>query len=107
MNLAKKHCVACKKGTKGLSSKEAAKLLEEVDGWKISKDKKWLQKSYTFKNFLSALHFTNKVGAVAEKENHHPDLKLGWGYVKIKLQTHAAGGLHTNDFILAAKIDAL
>ncbi len=107
MGLSAKSCVACGKGTLPLSSSAAQALLNETPGWRIAEDGKWLVKSYKFKNFVQALGFVNKLGEVAEAENHHPDIKLGWGYVEIHLQTHAAGGLHANDFILAAKIEKI
>jgi len=107
MTLSSKQCVECKNGTQPLPADKARALLGEVSGWRISDDGKWLLKSYKFKNFAQALAFVNKAGTVAEEQNHHPDIELGWGYVNIRLQTHAAGGLHENDFILAAKIEKI
>ncbi len=107
MKLSQKHCIPCRKGTTALSADEAKALLGEISGWHISADGKWLKKSYAFSNFAQALAFANSVGSVAEAESHHPDIALGWGYVNISLQTHSAGGLHENDFILAAKIDSI
>lgn len=106
MGLAQKNCVSCK-GASALSAGEAAGMLKELSGWEIVRDGKWLHKVYKFKNFIKALDFVNRVGAEAEREGHHPDIKLGWGYVEIDLQTHDVGGLHANDFILAAKIDTI
>jgi 4a-hydroxytetrahydrobiopterin dehydratase len=107
MKLAQKQCVPCRGRLPRLDHAKARELLTQLSGWKISKDRKWLNKSYKFKNFAEALTFVNKVGKIAEKEGHHPDIRFGWGYVGIGLQTHAIGGLHENDFILAAKIDSL
>ena len=107
MTLAQKHCVPCEKGTSAMNAMEAKAALAQLSGWRISDDGKWLLKDYTFKNFVQALSFVNKAGEVAESENHHPDIGLGWGYVNIRLQTHSAGGLHGNDFIMAAKIDSI
>jgi 4a-hydroxytetrahydrobiopterin dehydratase len=107
MNLSEKHCVECKAGTLPLPPEKAQAMLKDVPGWDMSDDGKWLLKTYKFKNFVQALAFTNKVGEVAEQENHHPDFGLGWGYVNIRLQTHAVGGLHENDFVLAAKIEKI
>jgi 4a-hydroxytetrahydrobiopterin dehydratase len=90
-----------------LDEKEARKMLTEVPGWNLSADATTIYRDYTFSNFKKALKFVNQVGEVAEAEQHHPDLKLGWGYVHISLQTHAIKGLHENDFILAAKINAI
>ena len=67
----------------------------------------YLIKNFKFKNFEDSLNFTNKVGEIAEQENHHPDITFGWGYCKIKIFTHAIKGLAESDFILAAKIDKL
>lgn len=86
---------------------EAKALLCSLTGWHIMDGGMWLQKHLTFRNFAEALVYVNAVAAIAEAEEHHPDLTFGWGYVTIRLQTHAIGGLHRNDFILAAKLDAL
>jgi len=75
--------------------------LEEVDGVQR------LTRSYTFKNFTSALAFANQLGAAAEAENHHPALLVEWGRVKVSWWTHVIGGLHMNDFILAARSDQI
>lgn len=107
MVLAEKHCVECRKGTAAMPLEQAQALLTNLPGWQMVDNGKWLTKNYKFKNFVDALAFTNKVGQVAEAEGHHPDLGLGWGYVDIRLQTHTVGGLHENDFILAAKIEKL
>jgi 4a-hydroxytetrahydrobiopterin dehydratase len=66
-----------------------------------------LAKTYSYPDFVSALAFVNRLGALAEAEGHHPDIGLSWGRVKVEVWTHAAGGLTDNDFILAAKADAL
>ena len=60
-----------------------------------------------FNNFLESQSFVNKVGEIAEQEGHHPDIWFGWGYAKIKIQTHAINGLHESDFVLAAKVDRI
>lgn len=107
MDLSSKECMPCKKGGPPLTASKAQELLTQVPGWTITPDDKWLLKSYKFKNFMEALAFVNKVGGVAEEQNHHPDIELGWGYANIRLQTHDVGGLHENDFILAAKIEKI
>ena len=82
-------------------------LLQQLQGgWKII-DEHHLEKEYTFKNFQEALAFTNKVGAIAEQEGHHPDIHLSWGKVVLLLWTHKIDGLTESDFILAAKCDTL
>ncbi len=106
--LSQKVCTACHSGMPEIHPMEAERLLKQLStGWEIIKSGKWLHKAYKFGNFVEALAFVNKVGEAAEEEGHHPDIKLGWGYVEIGMQTHAIGGLHENDFILAAKIDMI
>mgnify|MGYP003308744673 CR=1 FL=1 len=67
----------------------------------------YLIKQFKFNNFLESQNFVNKIGNLAEKEGHHPDIWFGWGYAKIKIFTHAIKGLHESDFILAAKVDQI
>jgi 4a-hydroxytetrahydrobiopterin dehydratase len=105
MELTQKKCVACEGDVPPLNKVEADVLLKQTPGWKVSDDAKSLSKEYKFKNFAEALAFTDKVGAIAESEGHHPDIEMGWGYVRIKLSTHAIGGLSENDFIVAAKVN--
>src|ERR1700722_7541464 len=101
--LQKKKCVPCEGGVPPLNKEQALKLLNELgNGWRIIDDHH-LEKEYLFKNFKEALAFTNRVGEVAEKEGHHPDIYLAWGKVRLTLFTHSIQGLSDNDFILAAK----
>ena len=102
--LTSKHCVPCEGGIPALTADEIAVLMPQLDGWAVDDNKK-LTKSYTFPDFVQALAFVNRAGAVAEDEGHHPDLLLTWGKVGVELTTHAIGGLSENDFILAAKLD--
>ena len=105
-DLTKKKCKPCEGGTPHLKNKETEKLLEQVPEWTV-KNNKFLKRKFEFKNFKKALEFVNKVGEIAEEEGHHPDVLFGWGYARIELTTHAVKGLSENDFILAAKIDAI
>ncbi len=107
MDLTQKKCVACEGFETPLNKVEAEVLLKQAPSWLLSEDGKWISREYKFKNFAEALAFTNKVGAIAESEGHHPDLELGWGRVKISLTTHAIKGLSENDFIVAAKVNTL
>jgi 4a-hydroxytetrahydrobiopterin dehydratase len=92
------------KGTPALTSPEVNALLAELGGgWNVGDGK--LRKTFTFPDFVQALAFTNVVGALAEAENHHPDLHLAWGKLEVVVWTHSVGGLSENDFILAAKIE--
>ena len=86
---------------------EATALLTHLKGWTLAKDFKKLSKKFTFKNFVEAMEFANKITPIAESEGHHPDFAIGWGRVEVELTTHAIKGLSENDFILAAKIDMI
>ena len=108
--LLKKKCVPCEGGILPFDISEIHKYQKKVDGWDINKEKKkifFLNKKFSFKNFLESQKFINEVGKISEKEGHHPDIKFGWGYAEIKITTHAIEGLSENDFILAAKIDQI
>jgi 4a-hydroxytetrahydrobiopterin dehydratase len=109
MPLATERCVPCEGGTPPLSRDEAQALLAEVgDGWQLSEDATSLSRQLSFKNFLRAMDFLNRLAQVAEQENHHPDFCLqGWNKVSLTLATHSIGGLSRNDFIMAAKLQAL
>ncbi len=81
-----------------------APLLAQLDGWRVI-DGHHLEKTYTTPDFATALALVNRIGAVAEAEDHHPDLLLAWGRVEVKIWTHKIDGLTESDFILAAKCD--
>ena len=104
-SLASRHCVPCHGGVPRLTPEEIAPLLRQLEGWEVAEGHH-LSKEYRFPNFADALEFVNRVGAVAESEGHHPDIEFGWGYARLKIYTHAIGGLSESDFILAARIDA-
>jgi len=109
-NLADKKCIPCKGNIPPFKIEEIHKYLKKVDGWNVKKDQLdgfHLIKEFKFKNFIESQNFINKVGDIAEKEGHHPDIWFGWGYAKIKIFTHAIKGLTESDFILAAKIDQI
>lgn len=105
-NLLSKKCVPCEGGVPHLTASESAALRKEVPDWEVV-DGHHLKCRFKFKNFAEALVFVNKVGSLAEAEGHHPNISFGWGYADITTFTHAVDGLSENDFILAAKIDAL
>jgi 4a-hydroxytetrahydrobiopterin dehydratase len=105
--LEKKKCGPCAEKTLPLKGEALVKLQRELgDHWNVIGEHH-LEKEYQFKDFREALAFTNRVGEIAEQENHHPDILLGWGKVKLDLWTHNIDGLSENDFILAAKADAV
>lgn len=109
MDLASEKCVVCRGSEPTLSNAEIDSLLPQLHDWQVKEVEgmKRLEKSFKFKDFAQALEFTNKVGAIAEQEDHHPMIITEWGKVTINWWTHKIGGLHKNDFIMAAKTDQL
>ncbi len=104
-SLADRQCVPCKGGTPPLTSENIAPLLAQLEGWKVV-DNHHLEKEYKLRNFVEALALVNRIGEIAEGQNHHPDIFLAWGKVGIKIWTHKINGLTDSDFIFAAKCDA-
>ena len=105
--LKQKNCSACKSTDKPFTESEISKYKPLLHpDWKVI-DLHHIERSFKFKDFKEALDFVNKIGFIAEAEGHHPDLSLSWGKVGVILFTHKIKGLSLNDFILAAKIDAL
>lgn len=106
-DLSKKKCVPCRGGVPPLKGEKLAELYAQLDqSWKIV-DEHQLEREFIFKNFKEALAFTNVLGQIAEEEDHHPDILLSYGKVKVLLWTHKIDGLSESDFILAAKYDAV
>ncbi len=103
--LANKECIPCRGGIPPLKGAAVQDLHAQLgNGWTVITEHH-LEKEFTFKNFREALDFTNRVGAIAEQQHHHPDLQLGWGRVNVLIWTHKIDGLTESDFVLAAKID--
>ncbi len=105
-SLADKECVPCKGGVPPLEGADIKNLLKQLEGWEVVEEHH-LKKSYKFSNFITALDFVNRVGELAEKIGHHPDLYLTWGKVGVEIWTHKINGLSESDFVLAAKVDRL
>ncbi|MCL5103235.1 MAG: 4a-hydroxytetrahydrobiopterin dehydratase [Armatimonadetes bacterium] len=105
MGLAEQKCVPCSGDTAPLNREEAMEMIGEAAGWEIVGNK--IERTFKFPNFVEAMRFANGITEIAEKENHHPDLHISWGKVRIELSTHSIGGLSNNDFIVAAKINRL
>ncbi len=103
-SLADRQCVPCKGGVPPLTAAETAPLLAQLDGWSVV-DNHHLERRYKLKNFATALDLVNRIGAVAEEQNHHPDIFLAWGRVEVKIWTHKINGLTESDFVFAAKCD--
>lgn len=102
-------CVACRAGEPILTNAQITDLQPEVSEWQIKKVNgvKRLERVFKFKNFVEALAFTNKIGAIAEEEDHHPLIITEYGRVTVNWWTHIIKGLHKNDFIMAAKTDEI
>jgi 4a-hydroxytetrahydrobiopterin dehydratase len=107
--LSEMKCTACRGGEPTLTEAEIAELLPRVPDWQLVEREgiKRLERVFGFRNFAEALAFTNRVGEQAEEEGHHPALLTEWGRVTVTWWTHKIGGLHRNDFIMAAKTDDL
>lgn len=105
-DLIEKTCTDLPKGTPPLDADAVTSLKSQIDAdWTVEGD--MLTRRYETKNFAKALMLVNGIGFLAEKEGHHPDIKLGWGYAEVSFTTHSVGGLSENDFICAAKLDAM
>ena len=108
MKLNQKKCLPCRGDVPPFSREQINEYLKYLTDWKVLINEKkgfYLSRVYNFSNFEQSLSFINKVSNVAEEENHHPDLKFGWGYAEVNIFTHKINGLTLSDFILASKID--
>ncbi|MFC1561471.1 4a-hydroxytetrahydrobiopterin dehydratase [candidate division KSB1 bacterium] len=106
MGLTEKSCLPCRGGVPRLEGERLKEFMGQVEGWELESDTN-IKKKYTFRDFKEALDFVNEVGRLAESEGHHPDIFVHYKEVTIDLWTHKIGGLFDNDFIMAAKIDAI
>lgn len=107
MDLLHERCKPCEGGMPALQKPEAEILMRHVPHWKLSDDGRIISRTFTFDTFAQALARADAIGVIAEAEGHHPDLHVSWGKLSVELSTHSIGGLSQNDFILAAKIDAI
>ncbi len=100
-------CEVCRVGAPKVTDAEATEYLKQLPKWTIAErdDIKRLERVFRFKDFVTALAFTNNIGAIAEEEGHHPAILTEWGRVGVAWWTHKIGGMHRNDFIMAAKTD--
>ena len=105
--LAGRICTPCRGGVPPMILHEAKQYLEQAPGWALLSEGTRLERTFTFTDFKDALDLVDRIGALAEREGHHPDIRFGWGYCTVELYTHKINGLHENDFIMAAKINAL
>jgi 4a-hydroxytetrahydrobiopterin dehydratase len=104
--LARRHCVHREKGTPPLTESEAKGYLAQTPQWEMLRGKS-LRRRFQFKDFAEAMTFVNRIAAIAEEEDHHPDILISYSRVRIDVTTHSVDGLSENDFILAAKIDQI
>lgn len=102
-------CVPCRGGVPTLTDAEVAHLQPQVPDWRVTEvgGIRRIERTYAFKDFRQAMEFTARVAELAEREQHHPDIHLSWGRVRVESWTHKIKGLHENDFILAAKTDEI
>jgi len=106
-DLLREGCAACKIGDHALDAECQLELLKQLNsGWSIN-EAGHLCKEYRFKNFIQTIHFANQISTIAEKQFHHPKITISWGRCKIEIWTHKISALSENDFILAAKIEAI
>jgi 4a-hydroxytetrahydrobiopterin dehydratase len=103
------HCEACGSSTQALTSDRIAEYLVTIPGWSVVEEngEKQLRRTFTFEDFNHAMEFTNKLWKLAESEDHHPAILTEWGKVTVSWWTHAIGGLHRNDFVMASRTDLL
>jgi 4a-hydroxytetrahydrobiopterin dehydratase len=106
--LSEKKCVPCEGGVAALTREEAEMLRAKLSpGWQLSDDTKLIRREFPFKNFYRTMSFVNAIAHIANIEDHHPDLEVGYSYCRVVFSTHAIKGLSENDFICAAKIDRI
>lgn len=106
-NLKNKNCKPCEGGVCPLDESISMRHLDQVPGWKLTKDKAGITRTIKFKDFSATIMFINAMAYLSEREGHHPDFSAGYNYCEINFTTHAIGGLSENDFICAAKINEL
>jgi 4a-hydroxytetrahydrobiopterin dehydratase len=107
VELAGKICTPCRGGVPPLTPEEASTYHAQTPLWTLADDARRIERSYRFRNFRDAFAFVERAAALAEAEGHHPDIRFGWGYATVMLQTKKIRGLHENDFIMAAKLDRI
>lgn len=105
--LQNKRCLPCEGGTPPLKQEEIKKLLAELPGWEVNKEGTAIKRRFTFKGFYKTMAFVNAIAWIVNQENHHPDMEVGYNYCAVTFTTHAISGLSENDFICAAKVEAL
>ncbi len=105
--LTARHCKPCEGGVAAMSKRDAGEYLQQIPDWTLTEGGKAIRREFKFKNFHRTMEFVNALAWIAHQEDHHPDLEVGYNRCAVRFSTHAIGGLSENDFICAAKIDAL
>ncbi len=105
VTLTEKHCKPCEGGTAPMTAEAATAMLKQLDGWKLGD--RLISKTFEFKNYHHTMAFVNAAAWVSHREDHHPEMMVGYNKCRVEYSTHAIGGLSENDFICAAKVDAL
>jgi 4a-hydroxytetrahydrobiopterin dehydratase len=105
--LTAKRCIPCEGGVAPMDADEARTMLGKLNDWELNESGKEIARTYKFKNYYETMAFVNALAWIAHREDHHPDLLVGYNRVQVRFSTHSIGGLSENDFICAAKIDAL
>jgi 4a-hydroxytetrahydrobiopterin dehydratase len=105
--LTAKRCVPCEGGVAPMDDEQARDMLQQLNDWELDGAGKEISRTYKFKNYYQTMAFVNALAWVAHREDHHPDLLVSYNRVQVRFSTHSIGGLSENDFICAAKIDAL
>lgn len=106
-SLVEKHCAPCEGGVPAMNKVTIDQHLAQVAEWQLSQDGKEIQREFKFKNFYHTMAFVNAIAWIANQENHHPDLEVGFNRCLVRFTTHAIDGLSINDFICAAKVNTL
>lgn len=106
-DLARENCEPCKGGVAPMTRPQAQEMMAQLQDWTLSEDGKTIRRRFAFKGYASAVEMANLAAWLGNKQGHHPDIAFGWGYCEVSFTTHDAGGLTRNDFICAARLDAL
>ncbi len=105
--MATEKCIPCSSDLPPLDKEKCEVYLADLPEWQLDEEAKSIDRKFSFKNFALALRFADKVGELAEEMGHHPVLTVGWGFCRVRFKTAKIGGLHVNDFIMAAHVDEL
>ncbi len=104
-DISDRHCKPCEGGVAPLGREEAEKLLAGLEGWQLQEG--WIEKNFAFTNHYKTMAFVNAVAWISHREDHHPEMVVGYAECRVRYSTHAIDGLSENDFICAAKVDRL